>query len=92
MQSRRDRTQAIVRDILRSRRGGECAKAVYQDEPWHDVNGGEEVEITFRMTQQSTRGPARRLAHWLFINGGMSVVLLVGLMAFGIIAAMLGVQ
>lgn len=31
----------------------------------------------------------RRLARWLFVNGGMSVVVLAGLMATGLIVAIL---
>jgi hypothetical protein len=90
MERRKNRTQAILRDILRSRREWECPTAGYQEETGHDVLL--EEEISFRLTEPHPRGPARCLAHWLFINGGMSVVLIAGLMLFGIIAAILGIQ
>ena len=35
------------------------------------------------------RSLPRRVAHWLFIKGGMSLVFLLGLMAFGLIEAVL---
>ena len=38
------------------------------------------------------RSSARRLAHWLFIKGWMSVFVILGLMISGLVAAALGVR
>jgi hypothetical protein len=92
MQRRNARSEAILRDILRRRRGFEWPTAIFDEEPWQaDVGGVEgEAEITFRTTEPRAASPARRLARWLFMKGGMSVVVILGLMAIGLIAGILG--
>lgn len=80
MQRRNARTDAILREILLKRGGFEVLSTGGASEPG--------PEIHFHVTSprpEASASRGRRVLRWLFINGGFSVVLLVGLMALGII-------
>jgi hypothetical protein len=54
--------------------------------PWQELDG--DLPGPFAGGLPDSR--ARRLVRWLFVNGGMSVVLIFGLMLSGLIAAAIG--
>jgi hypothetical protein len=91
VERRNARTEAIVRDILRRRRVGECPGPGYDAGP----SGGNlcdlplETTIDFRLTGPAPAGVGRWLVHWLFVRGGMCVVVILGLCAYGLIGAIL---
>jgi hypothetical protein len=89
VERRKHRSDAIVQEILRKRRGRECPTPHYEREPWQDGLLLHELEddIEFQLDERRAVTPLRRVARWLFLKGGMSVVLLGGLIIAGSIAA-----
>jgi hypothetical protein len=99
---RLDRSEDFRTTMRRLRREWEPWSGAFRDEPMGDKprdtdtdsDTETEEEITFWVSVPSRReepkGVVRRVARWLFVNGGMSVVLIVGLMLFPLLAFALG--
>ena len=96
MKRRLDRSEDIRTILIRLRRGSESWCNAYGDEPWQDDDLGDEPEqeisfwVSVPVKKSEPRGVAKRAAHWLFIKGGMSLVVILGLIALGLIAGVLG--
>jgi hypothetical protein len=94
VERRRERTEAIVRDILRHRHAWELPTPSSYPEASYDGLAGMEPqsEIRFRYAHSpSRRIPAwarGRLVQWLFRDGGMCLVLLASIIVCGLVAAM----
>jgi hypothetical protein len=89
VERRRQRTEAIVRDILRHRRAWECPTSTFIAEPWSESIVLEEMEgeLAFDAAAPRARGRGGLLVHWLLANGGLSVVFLGALMMAGLVGA-----
>jgi hypothetical protein len=93
---RLDRSEDFRTTMLRLRGEWEPWSGAFRDVPRGDnpLDAGTEEELTFWISVPSRReepkGVMRRAAQALFINGGMSVVLIVGLMLLPLLACALG--
>jgi hypothetical protein len=91
VERRRERTEAIVRDILRHRHVWELpTPSAYPEASYEGLQGLEpECRIQFRY-RHARRLPAwarGRVMSWLFRDGGMCPVLLLALIVCGLVAA-----
>lgn len=96
MKRRLDSAEVLRTTVLRLRGGSGSWCNAYGDEPWRDDDLGDETEqeislwVSKPVKKSEPRGIVKRAAHWLFVKGGMSLVVILGLIAFGPIAVVLG--
>jgi len=81
-------------DVLRMRGIPKRQSSRDGEETWPPERFEDEWERdgSVRAPEPLMRSSARRLAHWLFIKGWMSVFVILGLMISGLVAAALGVR
>jgi hypothetical protein len=96
MLRRLDRSEDLRTTMLRLRGGSGSWCNANGDEPWRGDDPGDETEreislwVSKPVKTSGPRGIGKRAAHWLFVKGGMSLVVILGLIALGPIAVVLG--
>jgi len=94
VERRRERSEAIVRDILRHRHVWERpTPSCRPSRAYEGLRGLDgEFEIRVRRPARAPVGIRGHLVDWLFHKGVMCPVLIFGLIACGLIAAVLGAR